>query len=164
MLSNLDLEELAKHYELPLIEVTMKDELGNKLKNGNYIVNLQSSTQGNGTHWTALKVFNKNTVFFDSFGVWPSEEIKTFVKTRPNTKLGFSTKEIQDFKSDNCGYFCLAFLLFLQQSKKNMYDATNDFADHFSEDTTMNDNILKSFFKNSKNPPDKIKRLLREKC
>ena len=150
MLSNIDLEELAKHYKLPLIKVTIKDELGNNLKNGNYIINLQSSTQENGTHWTALKVSNKNTVYFDSFGVWPSEEIKTFVKNRPNTKLGFSTNEIQDFKSDNCGYFCLAFLLFLQHSKKNMFDATNDFADHFSEDTKMNDNILKSFLKKSK--------------
>ena len=43
MLSNVDLEELAKHYKLPLVKVVMKDELGNKLKNGNYIINLQSS-------------------------------------------------------------------------------------------------------------------------
>ena len=60
MLSNIDLEELSKHYKLPLIAVTMKDELPNKLQNGNYIINLQSSTQGNGTHWTALKVINNN--------------------------------------------------------------------------------------------------------
>lgn len=164
MLSNIDLEELAKHYNLPIVEITMKDELGNKLKNGNYIVNLQSSSDGNGTHWTALKVSNKQSVYFDSFGVWPSEEIKEFVKRRKNTKLAFSTKEIQDFKSENCGYFCLAFLLFLQHSKKNMYDATNDFTSNFSDDTKENDNILKSFFSNCKNPPEKIKRLLREKC
>ena len=163
MLSNIDLEELAKHYKLPLVEVTMKDELGNKLKNGNYIINLQSSTQGNGTHWTALKVINKQSVYFDSFGLFPSEEIKTFVKTRDNTKLGYTTKEIQDYKSENCGYFCLAFLLFLQQSKKNMFESANDFENNFSSITEDNDDILKSFFRNCKNPPQQIKRLLKEK-
>ena len=163
MLSNIDLEELAKHYKLPLIAVTMKDELPNQLKNGNYIINLQSSSQGNGTHWTALKVINKQTIYFDSFGLWPSEEIKEFVKTRDNTKLAFTTKEIQNYKSENCGYFCLAFLLFLQNSKKNMYESANDFQNNFSNTTEDNDDILKSFFRNCKNPPVQIKRLLKEK-
>jgi hypothetical protein len=163
MLSNVDLEELAKHYKLPLVKVVMKDELGNKLKNGNYIINLQSSFQGDGTHWTALKVQSKKAIFFDSFGVFPSEEIKNFVLLRKGMTLGFNHKDIQDMKSENCGYFCLAFLLFLKHSKKNIFDATNQFTNNFSDDTTRNDSILKLFFNNDRNPPEKIKRLLREK-
>ena len=77
--------------------------------------------------------------------------------------LGFNHKDIQDMKSENCGYFCLAFLLFLKHSKKNIFDATNQFTNNFSDDTTRNDSILKLFFNNDRNPPEKIKRLLREK-
>jgi hypothetical protein len=58
MLSNFDLEELSEHYDFPLTQVLMKDELKSlkHSKNGNYIINLQSSSQGNGLHWMALAI------------------------------------------------------------------------------------------------------------
>ena len=46
MLSNFDLERLANFYHLPLVAVEMKDELPSKVKDGCYIINLQSSTVG----------------------------------------------------------------------------------------------------------------------
>ncbi len=54
MLSNFDLEELSEHYGFPLNSVVMKDEMKSLKppKNANYIINLQSSTQGN--EWDAL--------------------------------------------------------------------------------------------------------------
>ena len=52
MLSNFDLEKLAGFYKLPLIGIHMKNEMPKKPVDGCYIINLQSSTQGNGTHWT----------------------------------------------------------------------------------------------------------------
>ena len=47
----------------------MKDELI-KIKpiSGNYIINLESSQDGNGTHWMGLKIENLNCVYFDSYG------------------------------------------------------------------------------------------------
>jgi hypothetical protein len=52
MLTNFEIEDIANHYGLNLSAVVMKDELANyKPKSGNYIINLESSTQGNGTHW-----------------------------------------------------------------------------------------------------------------
>ena len=48
MLSNFDLERLAEFYHLPLVAVTMKDELPEKVEDGCYIINLQSSTDGRG--------------------------------------------------------------------------------------------------------------------
>ena len=55
MTSNIDLAKLAKHYKVNLNGVYMKDELvGLTPKLGNYIINLQSTNQGNGTHWTAI--------------------------------------------------------------------------------------------------------------
>ena len=49
MLTNFDLEDLSEHYGFGLNSVLMKDELkAISPRNGNYIVNLESSTQGDG--------------------------------------------------------------------------------------------------------------------
>ena len=80
MLSNFELEEIADHYNFNLT-VVMKDELVNyKPKNGNYIINLESSTSGNGTHWLALIVHDKKCFYQDSFGIIPPQEVTEFCK------------------------------------------------------------------------------------
>ena len=67
MLSNFDIEEIANYYNVNVI-IVMKDELKNMNPiNTNYIVNLESSKDGNGTHWMALKIENKNCVYLDSY-------------------------------------------------------------------------------------------------
>jgi hypothetical protein len=58
----------------------MKDELVNhKPKSGNYIINLESSTSGSGTHWMSMKISNKQCFYQDSFGVIPPKEIIDFL-------------------------------------------------------------------------------------
>ena len=80
MLSNFDIEEIANHYNID-VKIIMKDELKNmKPINTNYIINLESSTMGNGTHWMGLKIEDKNCVYYDSYGMLPPEEIITFCK------------------------------------------------------------------------------------
>ena len=54
MITNFELERLAKFYRLPLISICMKNELPSTVSDGCYIINMQSSTQGNGSHWEAL--------------------------------------------------------------------------------------------------------------
>ncbi len=69
MLSNFDLKEIAQHYGFSLT-VIMKDELVNhKPKSDNYIINLESSTSGSGTHWLSLFVRNNQCFYQDSFGI-----------------------------------------------------------------------------------------------
>jgi hypothetical protein len=86
MLSNFDLEELSEHYAFPLTQVLMKDEMKSlkASKNANYIINLQSSSQGNGTHWLALVVRDDKCFYCDSFGVLPPKEVITFTKRIEN--------------------------------------------------------------------------------
>eukprot|EP01036_Dinobryon_divergens_P034223 gene34223-44209_t len=68
-ISNVELENIAKFYRLKLNGIVMKDELeGMEPENGGYIVNLQSSSQGNGTHWCGLFIRGNNACYFDSFG------------------------------------------------------------------------------------------------
>ena len=152
MLSNFDLERLANFYHLPLVAVEMKDELPSKVKDGCYIINLQSSTAGQGTHWLSLFIYKNNAYFFDSFGAPPSIEIIKFVKKRKGCHLYYNNFIIQDLKSENCGFYALAFLLWcysyvlFSKDMKHMFD---DFVDAFSDDTTKNDKILKDFFATS---------------
>ena len=159
MLTNYDLEDLCKDYNVPLHGIYMKDQLPMQIKNGNYIINLESSMGGknSGTHWTTLSVHNDDAFFFDSYGAPPSIEIREFVNCRPKTKLGFNNWVVQDLKSNNCGYFCISLLIYL--NPKNIYVSANEYINQFVDDTKKNDHILKTSFKALKKTPPLIKRL-----
>ena len=144
MLTNFDLEDLAHIYNLPIRAICMKDNLPKKVQDGNYIINLQSSEGGknNGTHWTALVIRGNQALFFDSFGIWPSMEIREFVQRRPKSHMAFITKEIQDLRSSQCGLFCLGYLLTIHRGYP-----VEDFLSLFSsEDTKGNDKVIKRMF------------------
>lgn len=78
-----------------------------------YIVNLQDSTAGPGSHWTICDNLNPNyTVYCDSFGVAPPIEVEKFLKMARNKagerkKILYNTIEIQDLDSSYCGHFCV---------------------------------------------------------
>jgi hypothetical protein len=148
MLSNFDLEKLAGFYKLPLVGIFMKNELPKKLIDGCYIINLQSSTQGNGTHWTSMVVWKKMSYYFDSFGAPPPVEIINFTKKKKGGHLLYNNWIIQDIKSENCGWYSLAFLLHMWKNRQNikMKDIFNQFVNNFMDDTLRNDEILKMFF------------------
>ena len=109
MISNYDLEDMAHFYKIDIV-VVMKDELI-KIKpiSGNYIINLESSKDGNGTHWMGLKIENFDCVYFDSYGYLPPQEIINFCKRIHNSHLAYNTKEIQNLSTTTCG-FCSCIL------------------------------------------------------
>ena len=111
---------------------------------------MQSSTQGNGTHWVALYVHKSNAFYFDSFGALPPNEIMAFVKQRKGCHLYYNNWIIQDLKSDACGWYCIAFLIYMHQNRnKDLKEVFNEFSNNFLDDTAKNDEILKSFFASS---------------
>jgi hypothetical protein len=149
MLTNFELEDIANHYGLNLNAIVMKDELKNyQPRNGNYIINLESSTAGGGTHWIALHVQNKNCFYCDSFGVINPTEVTTFCKRIPNSRLAFSEKQIQFIEAETCGFFAVGMLLHLNRTKnKDIYKSASDFINIFSYDTKYNNTILKKYFR-----------------
>lgn len=150
MLSNFDIEKLCKFYRLNLIAICMKDELPTTVKDGCYVINMQSSHQGNGTHWVGLYVFKSNAFYFDSFGALPPNEVLSFVKRRKGCHLFYSNWITQDLKSQACGWYCIAFLIYLHENRnKDLKQVFNDFVNNFQDDTAKNDEILKSFFSSS---------------
>ena len=164
MLTNYELEELCDFYNVQLRGIFMKDMLPKKIKNGNYIINLESSDGGrnNGTHWTCLVVENNNAVFYDPYGAPPSMEIRDFVQQRKNSHLGFNNWVVQDLRSENCGYFVLSFLIYVQDRPTNMYARANEYLNQFVNDTQRNDFILKSLYKKLKKQHPLIQRLYRQ--
>jgi hypothetical protein len=149
MLSNFDLEHIAQHYNFPLV-VLMKDELVNhKPKSGNYIINLESSTTGSGTHWLSLGIRSKQCFYQDSFGVAPPKEVIDFCKRIPNSRLAFSEIQMQNITTDTCGFFAIGLLVHINITKnKDIYKSAGEYINQFSYDSTKNNAILKNFFRN----------------
>ena len=155
-LSNFQISDILKYFQIDLISVFMKDELTFNPYIGNYIINLDSSTDGrNGTHWTVLILTKDVALYFDSFGCVPPQGAADFIRKKYKVH-SFNNEIIQNINSDNCGFFCIALLIYLKtHSDLNIYDAANGYINLFKSDTTKNDEILFNYFK-SLGTPKKI--------
>ena len=152
MLSNFDIEDMAKSSDIDLIGVFSKDQMPSQLKAGSYIINMQNAEDGNGTHWICCKIFeNGKACYFDSFGCPMPLEVDAFLsKLKP---VATNNREIQDLKSDKCGYFCLAFCHYFNNFdpyKADTFNAYQKFLDHFAQDTKKNDIIVDELIKRYK--------------
>ena len=97
MISNLNIEEIANNYNRNVV-VVMKDELKNihPASYENYNINLQLSNIGNGSHWMALTLENKQSFYFDSYGYLPPQEIISFGKRIKKSNLADNKRQIHD--------------------------------------------------------------------
>jgi len=136
--NDIQLKEYAKKMGLPLNNILMRDEMNHLNEDGFYIINLDNSN-GNGTHWTSLFYHPLNSYYFDSYGFVPPLEVEK--KIRPYI---YNDADIQDFNSEACGYYALAFIKFLND-KANKEVAFKEFLRLFKSNTKENDNILKKY-------------------
>jgi len=164
MLTDLQIEELAKRMSVPLEGVYFKDELPKPLKcNMTYIINLQDSIteegdENGGTHWTMFqvnKIKDKYLPFyFDSFGAPPPEAVKMAIKKEFKAHTPYTKKDIQSLMNNACGYYCLALSHYINKYSGRtgvFYDDIDDFLDMFDDlntsiDWKKNEYILKQFF------------------
>lgn len=145
--TSLQLEEMARQLDLPLLGVISKDELTGRVKVGSIIINLESSTDGNGSHWVLLKVFPKGQViFYDPFGFPPPRQVKQYIGKR---KIGVSTRQIQNPNATTCGYYCIACDCYMTHEKptRDIYERFDDFLNKWKVDTQKNDGILLDYLK-----------------
>lgn len=114
MLSNFDLERLAKKYRLQLNGVFSKDTLPNKLQQGWYIINLQNLGDGQGTHWTCYyhePITKEQSVYFDSMGCVPP----LVIEDELNLGDVVNRQQIQPLlNDDNCGLYCIGLMCFFK--------------------------------------------------
>jgi hypothetical protein len=139
--SSTQLEQISQKLKLPLVGIYSKDTLPTRLYVGSYIINLENSDVGNGTHWVILRIFpSKEVIYFDSFGLSPPKQITDFV----GKKIASSTRQIQDIDATTCGYYCLACDDYMTHQKQHrpIYERYDDFLNIFKADTKKNDVIL----------------------
>jgi len=111
-------------------------QLPYKLERGSYIVNLQSSKEGKGTHWVCFYYTPNFSYYFDSYGYIAPLEVQN--KIFPYM---YNDMEIQDIDSTACGFYCVAFVLYLNK-KMNIEKAFMEFINLFGKDTERNEAIL----------------------
>ena len=161
-----NLRALAKRMGMKLEAVVYKSQLEDMTLEYNkaYIINLDDEyaadgSQNSGTHYVALQVSknNKNKIepcYCDSYGVAPPKEVLDFVGVK---HVPYNTKCIQSLISEVCGYFCLAFLYYINKFEHRsgqIYHDCEQFTDLFNDLNTSsefkaNELMLKSFFQSS---------------
>ena len=121
--------------------VYSRNNLPNKIKKGAYVINLDKY-ENTGTHWVALVVKPKYTVYFHSFDIEHiPKEINKFIG---NNDIKSNIFRIQAYDSIMCEYFCIEFINYMLKGK-TLLDYTNLFSPN---DFKKNDQIIKRIFKN----------------
>ena len=137
-LSNIDIIDIIKSYRINNFNgVFMCDLLPAILETGFYVVNIQNSKDGNGTHWCAIyKSSDGENIYFDPFGFIANEETEKRI-----IPYAWSPKTLQNIDSSSCGYYCISFIKFLD-NKTHKLKAFKVFLKLFSNDTEQNEIIL----------------------
>ena len=126
-----------------------RNNFPNKIQKGAYVINLDEY-ENTGTHWVALFVKPKCTVYFDSFGIEHiPKEINKFInndttKSSSLARIKSNIFRIQAYDSTMCGYFCIEFINYMLKGKA-LLDYTNLFSPN---DFKKNDRVIKRIFKN----------------
>lgn len=136
-LSNIDILNILNKKNIRINGVFSKDLLPKKLNKGFYVINIEKSNEGNGTHWTCLLCDHDN-YYMDSFGSPAPLEVQELMKD-----YYFNDKQIQNMDSTACGYYCIAFIIYMTKTNKNQNDF-NNFLKTFKINSKHNDIILKN--------------------
>jgi hypothetical protein len=140
-LSDLDISKICSQLNLPLENILMRDEIKDNLKSsGFYVINLDTS-DNEGTHWTVCYSHPLKSMYFDSFGFVPCKELEDKIKP-----YLYNDKDIQDWNSDACGWYAIAFIKFLHD-KIDKEMAFKEFLRLFKSNTKENDKVLKEYLK-----------------
>jgi hypothetical protein len=120
-----------------------KDDL-NYIPEGSTIYNLNGTS-----HWVALLKDGNDYFYFDSYGVVPPQMLEDMImQGSKNGLYCYNTKEIQAINSSSCGFYCVAFLKWLDKSK-NKIKAFQDFQNLFSDKYLKNEEVLHELLKQS---------------
>lgn len=153
LLSNFDLIELYKMFNVKLNKVLSKDLFKyEKPKLGNYVINLDDSN-GSGTHWTCLILTKTHSIYFDSFGFSLPNDILRFIhRYNKNCKIIYANSQIQAYRSVLCGYYCFYFHYFvtkLHRHNRNYKYLMNKYNSIFTKiNRNINDKILHKIMNN----------------
>ena len=139
-MSNFDLLEWCKYLKIPINNVLSRDtKAPHNHKLAIFIYNLEPSYMS-GSHWIATYVKDNVINYFDSFGMYPFQEIVDHAKKKKLTLL-HQNQQIQHLNTTTCGYFCLYFL-------NEMHKGVDyfDLLQVFDFDTNKNEKFIEKYF------------------
>jgi len=91
-----------------------KDQLPHPIRNVYFIVNMDDHNLP-GTQWVLLyNVAPSQVVYFDSYGEVPPTQIASYMK-RTQKKAVYNNRQLQEFGSIWCGYYCIFVAKMLEQ-------------------------------------------------
>jgi len=141
-LSDKELISLCQSYNIEINGIFSKDDLPNELKNGWYIVNLQSSNEGSGTHWLGFKKReNKIDFWFDSMGFVAPANIEKITK-----EYLYGSRKLQDDDAKSCGWWVLGCILETEKDENDEFNFKS-FLNSFGNNTAVNENKLNVLFR-----------------
>jgi len=127
--TNFQLIRFAKELKIPNFHCVMRNELKllRKLKQlPVYVICNYETTNDIGTHWVAMFKDNKNSFYFDSYG------IDLFKEATPFLVHGiYNTFRIQPNDSHMCGSLCL-FVLYSLHKGRDFFDIVLELNSYFN--------------------------------
>lgn len=165
MLTDDQIWELADRMNVPLTFCNFKDKLKNKkLKyNKSYIVNMEDSMSKDGkknpgSHYVCFQINEypngkRESIYFDSFGMPQPDTITEYVGgIMPHNDI-----DIQSLMNSACGWYCLAFLHYINASPDrtgHLYTDAKRFINMFDDlekehNHLKNEFVLKHFFRSA---------------
>lgn len=134
---------MAQKLGIPNFSVVTHNELIKKKSSPNQcmIINLDRS-EGPGTHWVCCFT-NTNfpyNIYFDSFGVGPSDIILKYLKQNKK-QVKYNNSELQMMESIMCGYYCIYVLDKLAKGH-NIYDILMKFQ---QSPEVFNEKLIRKF-------------------
>jgi hypothetical protein len=165
MLNDQQIWELAERMNVPLVFCNFKDKLKKKpLKyNASYIVNMEDSVSKDGkmnpgSHYVCFQINKypngkKESIYFDSFGMPQPDTITDYV----GGIMPHNDKDIQSLMNSACGWYCLAFLHYINSYEgktSHLYTDAKHFIDMFDDlekehNHLKNEFVLKHFFRSA---------------
>jgi hypothetical protein len=159
-LTDSQIRELCERMNIPLATtcgIIFKDEIPNELEyNRSYFINLdddykEDGTLNHGSHWTCFQIAkypngNIEPMYFDAYGMPVPEIIKDRIMKFCKKKVPFNTKDIQSLMANCCGWYCTAYLHYINNFSHrtgDIYLDTEMFLDYF-EDLNQSTNFLKN--------------------
>lgn len=167
-LTDRQIRELCQKMNIPLASkngIIFKNEVPKHLEyNKSYFINLEDEYDkegklNSGSHWTCFQIVKYPNgkvapIYFDAFGMPPPEIVKERLMKFTKQKIPFNTKDIQSLMANACGWYCTAFMHYINNFSHrcgDVYLDTEQFLDYFedlnkSTNFLKNEYILKHFF------------------
>jgi hypothetical protein len=155
-----ELLQFSKDLKLSNVQIISRDVLTPAMfkKYTNFVINLQSSQDGGGTHWCGMFKIpqQKFVVYMDSYSGPPPQDIVDIIDSF-HYDIAYNSKDIQEFNTSLCGLYSLLFLCYMNHIPVNpgedKLDILQVFQDSFYDSKrTRNDKIcyemLSMFYKN----------------